>query len=139
VVLAKWLATKPPLLILDTPTVGVDIGATDGIYAIVRRLAEQGLGVNMISDEIPEVYCHSHRVLVMRDRRIGGDTGLQPFPRPNFRRPSIPSLLLADTSGTAAFSRTRAFYREIGYLEEARIRDFWADGDDKVVFSKRLT
>ncbi len=73
VVLAKWLATKPKLLILDSPTVGVDIAAKDGIYAIVRRHAEEGLGVIMISDEIPEVYCHSHRVMIMREGRILGE------------------------------------------------------------------
>lgn len=73
VVLAKWLATRPSLLILDSPTVGVDIGAKDGIYRIVRKLAEDGLAVIMISDEIPEVYCHAHRVLVMREGRIVGE------------------------------------------------------------------
>lgn len=73
VVLAKWLATRPSLLILDSPTVGVDIAAKDGIYRIVRQLAESGLAVIMISDEIPEVFCHTHRVLVMRDGRIGGE------------------------------------------------------------------
>jgi len=73
VVLAKWLATKPSLLILDSPTVGVDIGAKDGIYRIIRKLAEDGLAVIMISDEIPEVYCHAHRVLIMREGRIVGE------------------------------------------------------------------
>jgi ribosomal protein S18 acetylase RimI-like enzyme len=47
-------------------------------------------------------------------------------------------ILIADTSGTDAFARTRAFYRLNGYTEEARIRDFWADGDDKVTFRKSL-
>ena len=73
VVLAKWLATKPSLLILDSPTVGVDIGAKDGIYRIVRQLAQDGLAVIMISDEISEVYCHAHRVLVMREGLIVGE------------------------------------------------------------------
>ena len=73
VVLAKWLATKPRLLILDSPTVGVDIGAKDGIYRIVRQLAVDGLAVIMISDEVPEVFCNAHRVLVMRDGRIVGE------------------------------------------------------------------
>lgn len=73
VVLAKWMATAPKLLILDSPTVGVDIGAKDGIYAIVRRLAAEGLAVIMISDEIPEVFCHTHRVLVMREGRIADE------------------------------------------------------------------
>ena len=73
VVLAKWLATRPSLLILDSPTVGVDIGAKDGIYAIVRALARQGLAVIMISDEIPEVFYHTDRVLVMREGALIGE------------------------------------------------------------------
>jgi simple sugar transport system ATP-binding protein len=73
VVLAKWMATRPKVLILDSPTVGVDIAAKDGIYAVVRRLAAEGLAVIMISDEIPEVFCHTHRVLVMRDGRIASE------------------------------------------------------------------
>lgn len=47
-------------------------------------------------------------------------------------------LLIVETSGTEAFARTRAFYRQTGYQEEARIRDFWAKGDDKVIFRKAL-
>jgi ribosomal protein S18 acetylase RimI-like enzyme len=47
-------------------------------------------------------------------------------------------ILIADTSGLAAFARTRSFYRSNGYAEEARIRDFWADGDDKITFWKSL-
>lgn len=73
VVLAKWLATSPRLLILDSPTVGVDISAKDGIYEIVRRLAARGIGVLLISDEIPEVLYHCHRILIMRQGRIGGE------------------------------------------------------------------
>ena len=72
VVLAKWMATQPRLLILDSPTVGVDISAKDGIYEIVRHLAAQGVAVIMISDEIPEVLYHSHRILIMRNGRMTG-------------------------------------------------------------------
>jgi simple sugar transport system ATP-binding protein len=72
VVIAKWLATHPRLLILDSPTVGVDISAKDGIYEVVQQLAAQGMAVIMISDEIPEVYYHCHRVLVLRSGRLGG-------------------------------------------------------------------
>ncbi len=73
VVLAKWLATHPSLLILDSPTVGVDIGAKNGIYAIVHALAADGLAVIMISDEIPEVFYHADRVLVMREGVVTGE------------------------------------------------------------------
>ena len=72
VVLAKWLARRPRLLILDSPTVGVDINAKDGIYDVVTRLAAEGIAVILISDEIPEVYYHCHRVLLMREGRIVG-------------------------------------------------------------------
>ena len=72
VVLAKWMATKPRLLILDSPTVGVDIAAKDGIYEVVRALAARGVAVLLISDEIPEVFYHTHRVLVMRQGQITG-------------------------------------------------------------------
>ncbi|MHB2166753.1 sugar ABC transporter ATP-binding protein [Alsobacter sp. R-9] len=73
VVLAKWMATGPRVLILDSPTVGVDISAKDGIYEIVKRLAAEGVAVIMISDEIPEVLYHTHRVLIMRAGRITGE------------------------------------------------------------------
>jgi simple sugar transport system ATP-binding protein len=73
VVLAKWMATNPRVLILDSPTVGVDISAKDGIYEIIKRLAREGVAVLMISDEIPEVLYHSHRVLVMREGHLTTD------------------------------------------------------------------
>jgi len=70
VVLAKWLATEPRLLILDSPTVGVDVGARAGIFRIVRALAEEGLAILLISDEVTEVMYHSDRILHMADGRI---------------------------------------------------------------------
>ncbi|MGA9846791.1 MAG: sugar ABC transporter ATP-binding protein [Roseiarcus sp.] len=73
VVLAKWMATGPKLLILDSPTVGVDIAAKDGIYEIVKALAARGVAILLISDEIPEVYYHAHRVIVMRRGRLAGE------------------------------------------------------------------
>jgi len=73
VVLAKWMATQPKLLILDSPTVGVDIAAKDGIYEVVRELAARGVAILLISDEIPEVFYHAHRVLVMRRGRLVGE------------------------------------------------------------------
>ena len=67
VVLGKWLATAPKVLILDSPTVGVDIGNKRGIYELVRSLAASGVGILLISDEVPEVYYNCDRVLHMRD------------------------------------------------------------------------
>lgn len=72
VVLAKWLATEPKLLILDSPTVGVDVGARAGIFAIIHRLAAQGMAILLISDEIPEVYFNANRILHMRAGRLVG-------------------------------------------------------------------
>lgn len=73
VVLAKWLATQPRLLILDSPTVGVDVGARAGIFRIVRDLAAQGLAILLISDEVTEVFHNADRVLHMAHGRIAGE------------------------------------------------------------------
>lgn len=73
VVLAKWLATEPRFLILDSPTVGVDVGARAGIFEIVRRLAEEGLAILLISDEVPEVYFNADRVLHMVNGQVVGE------------------------------------------------------------------
>jgi simple sugar transport system ATP-binding protein len=72
VVLAKWLATEPKVLILDCPTVGVDVGARAGIYKIVRELANQGLAILLISDEVSEVHFNTDRILHMAAGRIVG-------------------------------------------------------------------
>lgn len=73
IVLAKWLATKPKLLILDSPTVGVDVGARAGIFEIIRKLADQGLAILMISDEISETYYNCDRVLHMANGELVGE------------------------------------------------------------------
>ena len=70
VVLAKWLATNPKILILDTPTAGVDIRNKQGIYDIIRKLADEGVAIVLISDEIPEAYFNSDRILHMREGRM---------------------------------------------------------------------
>jgi rhamnose transport system ATP-binding protein len=64
--LARWLATKPKLLILDEPTQGVDVGAKNEIHKIIRRLAKEGLAVLMISSDLTEVLGMSDRIAVMR-------------------------------------------------------------------------
>ena len=72
VVLAKWIATEPRVLIMDEPTRGIDVGAKAEIHALMSRLASQGLAILMISSELPEVLGMSDRVLVMRGGRITG-------------------------------------------------------------------
>ncbi len=73
VVLAKWLQTAPKVIILDEPTRGVDVGAKFEIYQIMRKLTEQGIGILMISSELPEILGMSDRILVMNDGYIAGE------------------------------------------------------------------
>ena len=68
--IGKWLAVGLKLIILDSPTVGVDVGARAGIFEIVQRLAREGLAILLISDEVPEVYFNADRVLHMREGKI---------------------------------------------------------------------
>ncbi len=67
IVLAKWLATKPVLLMLDEPTRGIDVNAKNEIYKLILKLAEAGLGIIMVSSELPEILAVSDRVLVMAE------------------------------------------------------------------------
>jgi ribose transport system ATP-binding protein len=73
VVVAKWLASSPKVLILDEPTRGIDVGAKAEIHAIMGELAERGVGILMISSELPEVLAMSDRVLVMHEGRLAGE------------------------------------------------------------------
>jgi ABC-type sugar transport system ATPase subunit len=70
VVIARWLATKPKILILDEPTKGVDVGAKAEIYAIMNDLVKQDVSIIMISSELPEVINMSDRVVVMRGGNV---------------------------------------------------------------------
>ena len=73
VVIAKWLATQPQVIILDEPTKGIDIGSKAAVHEFMAELAHQGLSVIMVSSEIPEVIGMSDRVIVMRDGRIAAE------------------------------------------------------------------
>jgi ribose transport system ATP-binding protein len=78
VILARWLATSPKLLLLDEPTRGIDVGAKREIQGLVRRLADDGLAVLLISSELEELVADTDRVVVLRDGRTvaelsGGD------------------------------------------------------------------
>lgn len=70
VVIAKWLATQPKVIILDEPTKGIDIGSKAAVHEFMAELAAQGLAVIMVSSEIPEIVGMSDRVIVMREGRI---------------------------------------------------------------------
>ncbi|MDP9137344.1 MAG: sugar ABC transporter ATP-binding protein [Pseudomonadota bacterium] len=73
VVLGKWLATNPRILIMDEPTRGIDVGAKAEIHLLMRKLAAEGMAILMISSELPEVLGMSDRVLVMNGGRIVGE------------------------------------------------------------------
>ncbi|HDL1720293.1 TPA: sugar ABC transporter ATP-binding protein, partial [Mannheimia haemolytica] len=68
--IAKWLAIDPKIIILDAPTIGVDIANKEGIFQIIKSLAQQGIAVIFVTDEVEETYYNSHRVIVMKKGRI---------------------------------------------------------------------
>ena len=70
VVLSKWLATDPKLLVIDEPTRGIDVGTKAEVHRLLSELAVQGLAILMISSELPEVLGMADRVLVMREGRL---------------------------------------------------------------------
>jgi ABC-type sugar transport system ATPase subunit len=96
VVIARWLATKPKVLILDEPTRGIDVGAKAEVHALIARLAEQGVAILMISSELPEILGMSHRILVMRGGRIVADV-----PRQQASEESIMAAATGQTLETA--------------------------------------
>jgi ribose transport system ATP-binding protein len=73
VVLAKWLATEPKVIVLDEPTRGIDVGAKERVYTLMRELSAQGVAILMISSELPEVIGMADRIVVLRDGRIAGE------------------------------------------------------------------
>ena len=76
VMLAKWLETKPQILIFDEPTRGVDVGAKAEVHNIIRELAKQGVAIIVISSDLPEVMALADRILVMREGRQMGIFGI---------------------------------------------------------------
>jgi ABC-type sugar transport system ATPase subunit len=73
VVLGKWLAMAPKILILDEPTRGIDVGAKAEVRILIDRLASEGMGIFLISSELPEILGMSDRVLVMRQGEMVGE------------------------------------------------------------------
>jgi ribose transport system ATP-binding protein len=93
VVIGKWLATRPSILLLDEPTRGIDVGAKREIYDLIFALAEQGLGIVVVSSELPELLLLADRVLVMCE---GRQTGI--LPRAEANQESVMRLATPDGS-----------------------------------------
>ena len=90
-VLAKWLCRHLKVLIIDEPTVGIDVGARDEIYQILEGLMKEGMAILMISSDLPEVLRMATRVVVMREGRITADFA--------GRRPTQDEVMAAATGG----------------------------------------
>jgi ABC-type sugar transport system ATPase subunit len=88
IALAKWLARRCNLLIVDEPTRGVDVGAKAEMHTFLDQLACEGAGIIVISSELPEVMSLSRRILVMREGRIAGE-----LPRDRFSQESLMRLM----------------------------------------------
>jgi ribose transport system ATP-binding protein len=83
VVLAKWLAMSPNVMLFDEPTRGIDVGAKSEIYGLIRGLADAGVAVLMISSDMEEVIGVSDRILVMHEGQISGELGRDQFSEHN--------------------------------------------------------
>ncbi len=98
VLLARWLCTEPRLLLLDEPTRGIDVGAKAEIQSLIKELADQGLGVLMISSELEEIVEGADRVFVLSDGRTVAD-----LPRAKVNGPAIMAAMAHDIdAGSAA-------------------------------------
>ena len=99
VVLGRWLARRPKVLILDEPTRGVDVGAKAEIYRLIAELAAEGIALLVISSEMPELLGLADRILVM-----AGGRAVAEMPREEASEERILSLAMADnlTQSTAA-------------------------------------
>jgi ABC-type sugar transport system ATPase subunit len=86
IALAKWLARECGILMVDEPTRGVDVGAKAEIHHLLDELACQGLGILVISSELPEAMNLSRRILVMRQGRVAGELERKVFSQPNLMR-----------------------------------------------------
>ena len=90
IVLAKWLATKPSVLMLDEPTRGIDIHAKTEIYKLIMRLAGEGMGIIVVSSEMPELLAVADRVLVMCEGRLTAALEIADATEDNILRAALP-------------------------------------------------
>jgi len=93
IVLAKWLATKPKILMLDEPTRGIDINAKNEIYKLILQLADEGLGIIVVSSELPEILALSDRILVMAEGNITAEFAAGEATEDNILKAAIPKTI----------------------------------------------
>lgn len=98
VLIGRWLAIGPRVLILHGPTVGVDVGSKDIIYRIVQKLAADGLGVILVSDDLPELLQNCDRVLMMRKGRIANDFDVEGLTEDTLYRALVSDAVVSNTS-----------------------------------------
>ncbi|HIU74820.1 MAG TPA: sugar ABC transporter ATP-binding protein [Candidatus Pelethocola excrementipullorum] len=73
VIIARWIATNPAILMCDEPTRGIDVGAKEEVYAIIREIAKKGIGIIMVSSELPELLSLCDRIIVMHEGKKTGE------------------------------------------------------------------
>ncbi len=96
VVLAKWLCRQPTILVLDNPTRGVDAGAKEEIYRLIRQLTASGVGIILITDELLELIGLSNRIAIMREGRVTALLDAPPGAKPSERQ--LVALMLGDAA-----------------------------------------
>jgi ribose transport system ATP-binding protein len=90
IVIAKWLAKKPMVLLLDEPTRGVDVGAKNEIYKLIMELSKAGMAIVMVSSELPEILAVSDRILVMSEGSLTGEIPIEIASENNILKAAIP-------------------------------------------------
>jgi ribose transport system ATP-binding protein len=103
VVLSRWLCRKPKLLVLDNPTRGIDVGAKEEIYRLIRSLTEEGMSVLLITDELLELIGLSNRILVMQSGQVVAELAAPAEAKPSEH--DVVALMLPSTKSSPEHSR----------------------------------
>ena len=93
IVIAKWLARNPHILLLDEPTRGIDVGAKNEIYKLILSLAESGMGIIVVSSELPEILAISDKVLVLSEGNLTAEMPIQFATENNILQAAIPKTI----------------------------------------------
>jgi ribose transport system ATP-binding protein len=101
VVIGKWLATEPEVLILDEPTRGIDVGAKAEVHRIISELADNGAGILLISSEMPEILHLSDRILVMHDGNVTAELSREEATQESIMHAAVagPEVVAAENGG----------------------------------------